>query len=338
MRQLLFTAIVSQLLWIHSANALPNTAFSGARLESTFIIAGGGQLPPGFDATAGGPTLGNSVASFLGAPDAVPFEDSQTIVAGLSPENPSVFFRTSNSTRNLGSEGAAAMNNHRLYQILEYDNDNDGTSDVSARGVLGESSSQASLSSELHPASANADVQNQRTFTFTNKRQSEFTFGIQGIFAVDMFAFAGGLDTSAEAIATSDLFFSSSNPLDIQFADTAPYEFDESTSGANAFTTVSRETDVAGTGHLSLTGMTSVSNLAALDSDAFASAMMGFALGITLQPGEVINMVHSVSYSTSAEIGRASTQVPAPGSLVLFITLLFGLSVTNRWLNLKGAV
>lgn len=333
MRHLVFAIIVSQLLWIPSAIALPTNALSGAIVESRFVIAGGGQLPLGFDSTTGGPTLNISVASFLDAPDAVPFEDSQTTIAGLSPENPSVFFRTNSTTRNLGSEGAVATNNHRLYQILESDNDNDGTSDASARGVLGDSSSQASLSREFHPASANADVLNQRTFTFTNKRQSEFTFGIQGVFEMDVFALASGINTFADATATSDFFFRSSNALDIQFADTELYLFDESSSGENAFATMTRETDVAGTGHLSLTGMTIASNLGALDGDAFASGIMRFALGITLQPGEVINMVHTVSYSTSAEISRESTQIPEPGSLALVMTMLFGLGFTKRRLK-----
>lgn len=330
MRHLVFATLVSQLIWIQSAIALPINVLSGVNLESAFVIAGGGQLPLGFDATIGGPNLNSTVASFLDAPDAVPFEDSQTTIAGLSAAAPSVFFRTNSSTRNLGSEGAVATNNHRLYQILEFDGDNDGTSDVSERGIIGESSSQASLSSEFHPATANADVDSQRTFTFTNNRQSEFTFGIQGVFEMNMFALASGIDTFANAIATSDLFFRSSNALDIQFADTELYVFDENSSGPNSFTTITRETDVAGTGHLSLTGMTSASNLGAMDSDAFASGLMSFALGITLQPGEVINMVHTVSYSTSAVISRESTQISEPGSLALVMTMLFGLSVTKR--------
>lgn len=333
MKHLIIATIVSQLLWTQSAIALPINVLGSVNLESSFVIAGGGQLPLGFDSTIDGPTLNNSVASFLDAPDAVLFDDTQTTIAGLSPANPSIFFKTNRTTRNLGSEGAVATNNHRLYGILELDNDNDGTSDVSERGVLGESLSQASLSSEFHPASANAEVHNQRTFTFTNNRQSEFTFGIQGVFEMNMFALASGINTFADAIATSDLFFRSSNPLDIQFADTELYVTDESSSGGNGFTTITRETDVAGTGHLSLTGMTRAANLGAVGSDAFASGIMSFALGITLQPGEVINMVHTVSYSTSAEISRESTQISEPGSLALVMTMLFGLSFAKRRFN-----
>jgi hypothetical protein len=325
MKHLIIIFFAINLVWINSASALPISAFGGVNLESNFVIAGGGQLPLGFDSTVSGPTLNNSVASFLDAPDAVLFDDAQTTIAGLSPANPSVFFETNSSTRNLGTEGAVATNNHRLYQI-----DNDGTSDASERGVIGESSSQASLSSEFHPASASGDVLNQRTYTFTNNRQSEFTFGIQGVFEMNMFALASGINTFADAIATSDLFFRSSNPLDIQFADTELYVSDESSSGANGFTTMTRETDVAGTGHLSLTGMTRAANLGVLDGDAFASGLMSFALGITLQPGEVINMVHTVSYSTSAVISRESTQVSEPGSLALAVIMLFGISFTKR--------
>lgn len=319
----LSTAIFS-VIGMKTAVAMPVNASAGLNISNSLLIAGGGPLPLGLEVRTLDPlSLELSQDSSLDAPDTVPFEDSLTVIAGLTVDDPSRFFRVDSSTRNGGTEGAVASNNHRLYQIREADQD--GTSDVSERGVWGESSSQALLTTGFYEASANANVFNQRQFAITNENATALTFGIQGVFEIDMFALANGMNTFAQSTATGGLWFTSSNILDIQFSDIEPYVFDEDGFGPNTVASISRETDVAGTGYLSMTANTSAFNSGAINGDAFATGRMSYAIGITLQPGEEIIMAHAMSYSTMAEISNEPIRVTTPGSMALLSIALFGL-------------
>ena len=176
MKHLLMITAIFFLICTKPALAIPINASTGVNLSNSLLIAGGGPLPLGLEVRTLDPlALELSQDSFLNSPDAVPFEDSLTVIAGLAPEVPSRFFRLDSSTRNGGTEGAVASNNHRLYQIREVDEDN--TSDVSERGVWGESLSQASLTTDFHEASANAKVFNERRFSISNQNATALTFG-----------------------------------------------------------------------------------------------------------------------------------------------------------------
>jgi hypothetical protein len=194
--------------------------------------------------------------------DALPFEDSLTVIAELTPVAPSRFFTLDSSTRNGGIEGAVASNNHRLYQVREAVQD--ATSDMSERGVWGESFSQATLTTEFYETSANASVFNERRFSVSNQNTTEFTFGIQGIFEMNLFAVASGMSAFAESVTTAGLWFTSSNILDIQFVDLELYAFNEERSGANTTASINRETDVANTRHMSISVIVRASNAGAL--------------------------------------------------------------------------
>ncbi len=326
MKHLLMITAIFFLICTKPALAIPINASTGVNLSNSLLIAGGGPLPLGLEVRTLDPlALELSQDSFLNSPDAVPFEDSLTVIAGLAPEVPSRFFRLDSSTRNGGTEGAVASNNHRLYQIREVDEDN--TSDVSERGVWGESLSQASLTTDFHEASANAKVFNERRFSISNQNATALTFGIQGVFEMNMFAVASGINSFAESVATAGLWFTSSNVLNIQFADLAPYIFNEERIGDRATSSMTRETDVAGTGHLSMSGIARTFNSGAVDGDAVATGTMAYVLGITLQPGEEITMAHRMSYLTQAKIASEPIYVTAPGSMVCLTITVFGLGV-----------
>lgn len=319
----LFT-VVFMLIGIKTAEALPINASTGLDISNSLIIASGGALPLGLEVRTLNPLiLDLSQDSWLDALDSVPFENSLTVIAGLTPLAPSRFFRLESSTRNGGLEGAVASNNHRLYQVRE--GEQDGSSDVSERGVWGESFSQATLTTEFHEASANANVFNERRFSISNQNTRALTFGIQGVFEINMFALASGMNTFAQSVATGGLWFTSSNILDIQYADIEPHLFNGERIGPNTIASISRETDVAGTGYLSMTAITRAINSGALNGDALVTARMGYALGITLQAGEEITMAHRMSYSTMAEISKDPIRVTSPGSFILLGIITFGL-------------
>ncbi|MFT6989014.1 MAG: hypothetical protein ACJASL_000980 [Paraglaciecola sp.] len=293
------------------------------------MIAGGGPLPLGLEVRTLVPlALNLSQDSFLNSLDAMPFEDSLTVIAGLTPASPSRFFTLDGSTRNGGLEGAVASNNHRLYQIREADQNS--TSNVSERGVWGESFSQASLTTEFHKTSARASVFNERRFSISNQNATKLTFGIQGTFEMNMFAVASGMYAFAESVVTAGLWFTSSNVLDIQFVDLKLYEFNKERLGANTTASINRETDVVNTGRMSMAGIVRASNAGAADGDALATSRMQYALGITLQPGEEITMAHNISYSTMAEITSEPRQVFAPSSMALLCISILGIGLVRR--------
>ncbi|MFT6270586.1 MAG: hypothetical protein ACJAVV_003425 [Alphaproteobacteria bacterium] len=72
----------------------------------------------------------------------------------------------------------------------------------------------------------------------------------------------------AESVANAGLWFTSSNILDIQFADLEPYLFNEERSGVTTTASISRETDVANTGYMSARA----SNTGAVDGDTLATS------------------------------------------------------------------
>lgn len=327
-----YIALITTILYLiamKTAVAIPINASTGLDISNSLLIASGGPLPLGLEVRTLDPLiLELSQDSSLNAPDTVPFEDSLTVIAGLTPEDPSRFFRIDSSTRNGGTEGALASNNHRLYQIREADQD--ATSDVSERGVWGESTSQASLTTNFHEASANANVLNERRFSLMNQNATALTFGIQGVFEINMFALANGINSFAESVATGGLWFTSSNILDIQYADIEPFIFNEELMGPNTIASLSRETDVAGTGHLSMTAITRAFNTGAINADAIATGRMGYALGITLQPGEEIIMAHTMSYSTMAAITNEPIRVTNPPSMALLTIIIFGFGLARQ--------
>lgn len=301
----------------------PVSASSGVTVSSSFVIAGGGVLPLGLEARDGPPILNTTRQSNLDAPDATAFDDVDTTIAGIEATDPSIFFGINNDTRNGGSEGGTAVHNHQLYQIREIDEDT--TSDVSERGVWGESTAQIALTSGLYDTDATGGVVNERVFTFRNERATPFTFGIEGEMDMSIFATADGMDATASATATLDMWFRSDNPLAIQFAATSVFDpvTDAMTLGSVA--SILRETDVAGTGHLSMTGsVLTESPDFGVSEMAFAAGSFSYALGITLQPGETISMSHLVSYSSDAAFALPEplAAVPVPSGLPLLASAM----------------
>ena len=304
--------------WLSTSIAIPINANSGSSLYSDLVIAGGGQLPLGLESRFGGPFSSNPASSVLSAPDAVGFDDFDVVINGLTPETPSIFSRISTNTRNEGTEGAAAINNTQLYQNFASEVIPDDTNDFSERGIWGSGQAQVALSTEFFDTQANSDVSFERIFTFSNTNPFALTFGVEGLFEMDLFTTADGENSIAEAFARIDMFFSSANALDIIFADTAPYVNDQDESGGNTSLSLVRETDVASTGHLSLIGSASASGTGDLQQ-AFGSSRMGYALGITLQAGEEISMSHLITYSNFAAIEAPTRQVPEPHSFIFGI-------------------
>lgn len=325
----IFTALIT-MLWFSASIALPINANSGVSLYHDMIIATGGQLPVGLESRTNPPNLSRSASSDLQAPDAVDFNDTDTVINGLGPDTPSIFSAISTDTRNAGTEGSFASNNTQLYQILETEIVPDGTNDISERGIWGNGQAQASLSTELYDTQGISDASFERAFTFSNQNLFALTFGIEGNFEMDLFATANGENSFAKTFAQVDMFFSSQNSLDIVFADTSLYVNNQNEVGDNALFYLQRETDVANTGHLSLTGGASATgtNIGGL-TQAFGSSTMSYVLGITLLPGEEITMSHIVTYSNLATIGEGTVKVPEPsgGLLMLFA---FGLLVFRR--------
>lgn len=214
--------------------ATPITANSGASFFTDMIIAGGGPLPLGLEVLDNRPLISTFVSSGLDAPDSVEFEDSNTLIAGLAPDNPSIFARSSSSTRNLGTEGAFSSNDTRLYIVRELETVPDGDNDVSERGIWGEGLAQASISTEAFDTGGFSDVTFGREFIFANDNPFAMTFGIEGRFEMDLFAIADGETSYAESFASIDMLFSSSGILDIVFADTSPNIDNQTETGDNA--------------------------------------------------------------------------------------------------------
>lgn len=318
------------IAWLGTGMAIPITANSNASFYHDMVIASGGQLPIGLESLDSPPILSISTVSDLYAPDAVDFDNTNTVIAGLAPDAPSIFTSLSNSTRNAGTEGALSSNNTQLYQIREVEIIPDGNNDVSERGIWGEGLAQASLSTEVFDTRATSDVSFERIFTFINQNNFAMTFGIEGIFEMDMFAIADGENSLAEAFVRVDMFFSSSSILDIVFADTSPYTNTLTELGDNAAISIVRETDVVNTGHLSLIGSASASGLGGGDvQQVFGSSAMSYALGITLQPGEEITMSHLISYSNLAAIEQNIVDVPEPPSFLL-MSMAFGFLMLRK--------
>lgn len=321
MKALLHTIFgLTLTVWLGTSMAIPITTSSGASFYSDLVIASGGQLPLGLESRVSAPISSNPATSELNAPDAVAFDDFDVVINGLTPATPSIFSRTSTNTRNGGSEGAAAINNTQLYQVFESELVPDGTSDASERGIWGNGQAQAALTTEVYNTRAFSDVSFERIYTFSNNNPFALTFGIEGQFEMDLFAVADGENGLAEAFARIDMFFRSANVLDIVFADTEVYVNEQNESGGNTSLSLERETDVANTGHLSLIGNATAIGAAGLQQ-AFGNSSMGYALGVTLQPGEEITMSHLISYSNLAAIEQVTTQVSEPhnGLLLLFV-------------------
>jgi hypothetical protein len=318
------------ITWLGTGLAIPITANSGTSFYHDMVIARGGQLPIGLESLIGPPNLSRLTNSELQAPDTINFEDTDVVIAGLTPDDPSVFSHFNSSTRNAGTEGAIATDNTQLYQILESEIVPDGNSDASERGVWGNGQAQASLSTEIFDTRAVADVTLERVFTFANDNPFAMTFGIEGLFEMDLFATADGENSVAEAFARLDMFFSSSNILDIVFADTSPYINNQTESGDNAAISLIRETDVVNTGHLSLMGSASAwgDDSGGLQQ-AFGNSSMSYALGITLLPGEEITMSHLITYFNVAAIEEPLVDVNEPTSLILMLFAL-GFSILRK--------
>ncbi|WP_342805077.1 hypothetical protein [Alteromonas sp. M12] len=318
--------------WLGTGMAVPINANSGLSFYHDFIIAGGGQLPIGLEVNSDGPIYSYSVNTELQAADSVEFDDFDVVIAGDAPDNPSSFTSVGSSTRNAGTEGAFGMNNTQLYQIVEYELVPDGNSDVSEYGIWGNGQAQATISSELFDTQANTEASFQRTYTLSNQNTTALTFSIEGEFEMGMFAIADGESSVAEAFAMLDMFFNSSNALDIVFADTSPYINNQTESGDNAIMSLIRETDITNTGHMSFTGSASATGTDIGGSQqAFGDGTFSYALGITLQPGEEISMSHLVTYSNLALIEQQITQVNEPSTLLfIFLTSAFILFVRKN--------
>lgn len=308
------------LFWLNTATAIPIMANSGVSFNNDMVISTGGQLPFWLESQMGPPTYSLLSNSNLYAPDTANYDGSDTVIGGLDRDNPSVFSSISSSTRNAGTEGSVASNNTQLYTVSNLEIIPDGSNDVSERGIWGNGLAQASLSTTVYDTRATSEVSFERNFTFSNQSATEMTFGIQGVFEIDLFAIADGENSLAEAFATLDMFFTSSNILDIQFADISPYINNQTESGDNGNISLVRETNVVDTGHLSLTGMASASGfLGGGSQQAFGGSSMAYVLGITLQPGEEINMTHLVRYSNLAAIEEGVNEVDAPASLMMVL-------------------
>ncbi|WP_339718928.1 hypothetical protein [uncultured Paraglaciecola sp.] len=326
---------IMTMSWLNTGMAIPITANSGISFNNDMVIATGGQLPIGLESIDGPPSYSFLTNSSLYAPDAVDFDDTDIVIAGLTRDAPSTFSSISTSTRNAGTEGSISSNNTQLYQIRELEIIPDGSNDVSERGLWGNGVAQASLTTSVFDTRATSEVSFEREFTFSNQNAFAMTFGIQGVFEMDMFAIANGEHSVAEAFATLDMFFSSSNILDIQFADISPYSTNQTESGGNASISLIRETNVAGTGHLSLTGMASASGLDGGGAQqALGGSVMSYAIGITLQPGEEITMSHLVTYSNLAAIEQRVTEVNEPSSLLLMLFAL-GISIFRKQYSIE---
>jgi len=299
-------------------------ARSGADVTSDFVIAGFGPLPLGFDAQSSAPTLEIDTGSSLAAPDAVPDSSTNVVVSGISPATPSIFFESSNDLRNGFTEGSNASVNHTLYQVLEFDLDADGTNDVSERGVSGEGQAQSLITTEVYETNAASSVNNVRTITFINNRAAEFTFGIQGLVEMMLFAEATGEEAEAQSSATLDFFFQTTGLLDIVYAAAGPFTDLQTVTGPNALTDVDLETGIASTGHFTLSGIAAArgSNPGVTEFGTL-NARQDFVFGITLQPGQQLSMTHGVTYAQATKI----TPVPLPAGLPLLVCGLIFLGV-----------
>lgn len=318
------------IIWLNTGIAIPITANSGISFNHDMVIATGGPLPIGLESNDGLPSFSFLTNSDLYAPDAVDYEDTDIVIGGISRDAPSIFSSISTSTRNAGTEGSFSSNNTQLYQIREIEIIPDGSNDTSERGLWGNGLAQASLSTSVFDTRATSEVYYERGFTFSNQNPFAMTFGIEGVFEMDLFAIADGENSVAEAFATLDMFFSSSNILDIQFADISPYLNNQTESGDNANISLVRETNIVDTGHLSLTGMASASGLDGGGlQQALGGSFMSYAIGITLQPGEEITMSHLVTYSNLAAIEERVTDVNEPTSLLLMLFAL-GMSLIRK--------
>lgn len=325
---------LAAITWLGTGLAVPITANSNASFYHDMVIATGGQLPVGLESLDSPPSASFTTNSDLFAPDAADFDTTNVVIAGLDANAPSMFSSFSNSTRNGGTEGSASNNSTQLYQIRELEIIPDGNNDVSERGIWGDGFAQASLSTEVFDTRATSDVSFERVFTFINQNNSAMTFGIEGIFEMDMFAIADGENSLAESFASVDMFFSSSSILDIVFADTSLYTNSETESGDNAAISIVRETDVANTGHLSLIGNASASGAdGAGPQQAFGSSAMSYALGITLQAGEEITMSHLIRYSNLAAIEQNIVNVSEPPSALLMSFMIGFLLLRKKFLQ-----
>ena len=311
-------ALLSFAALVTAAPALSATieARSGADVTSNFVIAGFGPLPLGLDAQTSAPTLDIDTYSSLAAPDAVPDSSTNTVINGVAAATPSIFFESSSNLRNGNTEGSATNVNHTLYQVLEIDGDADGTNDVSERGVSGAGFAQSRITTDVYKTGAESSVNNARTITFINNRAAEFTFGIQGLVEMVLFAEATGEEAEAQSSATLDFFFQTTGLLDIVYAAAGPFTDTQILSGPNAFTDVDLETGIASTGHFTLSGTASaLGSSPGVTEFGTIIARQDFVFGITLQPGQQLSMTHGVTYAQATKI----TPVPLPAGLPLLI-------------------
>lgn len=329
MKTLFCLFITMTALGVNAAIAAPITANSGASFYFDMRIAGGGTLPAGLESISGPPSHSYTSNSLLQSNDAAEVNGTDALINGLSPETPSIFSSWSSSTRNGGAEGASSTNSTSLYQIFSTESQPDGSNDVSERGIWGSGLAQATLNSEIFPTQAVSEVSFARQFTLANQSDDTLTFGIEGRFEMDLFAYTDG-EGVAETFANFGLFFSSANILDILFSDTSPYINNQTESGTQSSVSIGRQTDVVNSGYLSLFGNASASGLNAGGvQQGFGNSAMSYVLGITLQPGEEITMLQFVDYSNFAEIG-AVVDVSEPDSLLLMLASLC-LLFANRY-------
>lgn len=229
-------------------------ARSGTDITSNFVIAGFGPLPPGLDAQSSPPTIYIDTDSNLAAPDAVPDSTTNVVINGITPDTPSIFFESSNDLRNAFTEGSNTNVNHTLYQVIEFDEDADGTNDVSERGASGTGQAQSRITTQLYATNAASSVDSARTITFINNRADAFNFGIQGLVEMDVFAEATGVEAEAQASATLDFFFETAGALNIVYAPAGPFTDTQEVSGPNAATNLDFETAIAATGRFTMFG------------------------------------------------------------------------------------
>jgi hypothetical protein len=318
--------------WLNTGFATPITANSGVSFYNDMVIASGGQLPIGLEVVSISLDGDFLSTSELQASDALDFNISDVTINGLGPDTPSIFSDFSSSTRNSGTEGAASSSNTQLYQILESEIQPDGDSDVSERGIWGDGNAQAAINTEFYATNASTDVSFERVFTISNGNPFAMTFGIEGIFEMDLFATAEGENSFAHTVASLDMFFSSSSLLDIVFADTSLYTNNQNEVGDNTFMSLFREIDVSNTGHLSLTGNASATgNNSGAEQQAFGNGAMSYALGITLLPGEEITMTHLISYENFASIAEPTIDVEEPSTLLLML-FMSGIAIARKQL------
>ena len=311
--------------------ATPIIASTGGIGSADLVFANGGPFPDWLDIRRNNLVLLRDASANFLAPDATEFSDSEVVINGLTPETPSIFNAVASDTRNGGAEGVFASSSLNLYGgLLVETGPPDGTNDARDRGTNGGTIAQANINDPFFAGEASGFVDNQRMFSFINLSNDTQTFGVNGVFELGLLANAMGEFANANSVILNELFFSSSNPLNIQYADVAPFLLDETSVGDGAQISIERETDINSTGRLSLSGEVSAQSTNDIDfENAFGTSRMEFALGVTLLPGQTVFMSHNTFYSSAVNVSDIINEVSSPalgigmisGLIVLMITL-----------------